>query len=82
MVLGVCPRYDVLVHPEDSTHHGIVQRFNFNYKQHSLEPLREILLAHDEIIPGFADGGAHTKLQCEAVCVCVHDAGHARDSKR
>lgn len=56
--------YDIMVHPE-APHGGVLVRPLYNYGEHSMEPLRE-LFQHERVVAGFADGGAHGKLQNES----------------
>ena len=55
--------YDILTNPEEP--HGGVLSTLYNYGTHDMESLREFFL-DDKVVAGFADGGAHMKLQCEA----------------
>ena len=84
--------YEVLAAPEDPSHHGIIIRPLYNYKdastpghqQYSLNALFDSLSYGDGelILPGFADGGAHTKLQCEATTPTTMLSFWCRDRTR
>jgi N-acyl-D-aspartate/D-glutamate deacylase len=60
--LDVC--YDVLSRPHEK-HGGVLMRYLYNYGNGDLEPLT-VMLQHQKVVPGFADGGAHMANQCEA----------------
>ena len=72
--------YDILTNPEEP-HGGVLSRALYNYGTHDMEPLREFFL-DDKVVAGFADGGAHMKLQCEATAPTTMLTFWCRDRTR
>uniref|UniRef100_A0A7S1S077 Amidohydrolase 3 domain-containing protein n=1 Tax=Alexandrium catenella TaxID=2925 RepID=A0A7S1S077_ALECA len=77
-VLELC--WDVLSHPEQP-HGGVLWKALYNYGSGDLEPLRE-MLEHKQVVPGFADGGAHMAVQCEATTPTTMLTHWVRDRTR
>uniref|UniRef100_A0A7S0AFP0 Amidohydrolase 3 domain-containing protein n=1 Tax=Pyrodinium bahamense TaxID=73915 RepID=A0A7S0AFP0_9DINO len=72
--------YDVLSRPR-APHGGVLWKALYNYGSGDLEPLRE-MLCHQQVVPGFADGGAHMMVQCEATTPTTMLTHWVRDRTR
>lgn len=72
--------FDVLSQP-DAAHGGNLMKILYSYGSHDLEPLCE-MLKHDQVVPGFADGGAHMVGQCEGTTVTTMLTHYVRDRTR
>jgi len=76
--LEVC--YDLLVQT-DAPHGGVLWRPLFNYGSGDLEPVRE-MMCHEQVVPGFADAGAHVRFVCDATSATHLLTYWARDRAR
>jgi len=76
--LDLC--FDILTHPE-AEHNGVLMKYLYNYGNGDLEPLLD-MMNHQKVVPGFADGGAHMLVQCEATTPTVMLTHWVRDRTR